>query len=101
MKTEKAVSRPTYLMNSRFFTELAEVEGHVIAGEQHIDQQREIIRRLVRAGRGNSQTAKIARDLLNSMELAQRAHVAHRDQLRSLVNRGDAERTRNSLKNAI
>jgi predicted nucleic acid-binding Zn-ribbon protein len=72
-------------MKSRSVTELAEVEGHVIAGEQHIVKQREIIRRLEHAGRGNSETAKVARDLLHSMELAQRAHIAHRDQLRALV----------------
>ncbi len=72
-------------MKARSFIELAQVETHVIAGEQHIARQREIIRRLERARRGGSETAKIARDLLRSMELAQRAHIAHRDQLRSLV----------------
>lgn len=72
-------------METRFIAELAEVEGHVIAGDEHIGRQHEIIRRLERAGRGKSETAKIARDLLHSMQLAQRAHIAHRDQLRSLV----------------
>jgi hypothetical protein len=78
-------------MKTRLFSELAQVEGHVIAGEQHIAHQREIILRLVRAGRGKSETAKIAHALLHSMELAQRAHVAHRDQLISLVDRVDAQ----------
>ncbi|MGC2076276.1 MAG: hypothetical protein WA728_09665 [Xanthobacteraceae bacterium] len=85
-------------MKSGFFYELlTEVERHVIAGERHIAQQHEIIRRLERAGRGNGPTAKIARDLLHSMELAQRAHVAHRDQLRSLVNPVEAERNTNLI----
>ena len=56
-----------------FSLELAEVEGHVIAGEEHIARQREIIRRLEHAGRGKSETAKLARDLLHSVQLAQRA----------------------------
>jgi hypothetical protein len=69
------------------FGDLAEIEGHVIAGERHIAHQHEIIDQLERAGRGNSKTAMIARELLSSMEVAQRAHLAHRDQLRSLLNR--------------
>jgi len=72
-------------MKSQFSDDLASVEKHVIDGERHIAQQREIVRRLVQVGRGNSETAKIARELLNSIEVAQRAHIAHRDQLRSLV----------------
>jgi predicted nucleic acid-binding Zn-ribbon protein len=83
-------------MKSRSLAELAEVEGHVIAGAEHIARQREIIRRLERAGRGNSETAKMARDLLHSMELAQRAHIAHRDQLRSLVESHESVRGQNS-----
>ena len=67
--------------------DLAEIEGHVIAGARHIAHQREIIRQLERAGRGNSKTAMIARQLLSSMDVAQRAHIAHRDQLRALLNR--------------
>src|SRR3974390_3615206 len=61
-------------MKSKSPSELAGVEGHVIAGEEHIARQREIVRRLERAGRGNSETAKVALDLLHSMELAQREH---------------------------
>ncbi len=72
---------------------LARAEGHVIDGERQIARQREIVVHLEDAGAGSCQAAKAAREFLNSVELAQRGHIAHRDQLRSLVDQTDAERT--------
>jgi len=72
---------------------LARAEGHVIDGERQIARQREIVVRLEDAGAESCQAAKTAREFLNSVGLAQRGHIAHRDQLRSLVDQTDAERT--------
>ena len=43
--------------------------------------QREIIEALERHGRGQSETAKVARDVLRSYELTQAAHVKERELL--------------------
>jgi hypothetical protein len=74
-------------------TQLATAERHVIEGQDHIDQQRGIVARLERAGRGNSWTAKLARDLLHTLEMTQRAHVEHYRQLKSLMNQKREEAT--------
>ena len=42
---------------------LAHVERHVRDGERHLLRQREIVDELERHGRGDSQTAKNARDM--------------------------------------
>jgi len=77
---------------------LARAEGHVIDGERQIVRQREIVAELEDAGAGRSAAAKIAREFLYSAELAQRGHIVHRDQLKSLVDPADAERTINSVR---
>jgi hypothetical protein len=76
--------------------QLAIAERHVIEGQDHIDRQREIVAQLGRAGRGNSWTAKLARDLLHTLEVTQRAHVAHYNQLRSLMDQRSEEATINA-----
>lgn len=65
--------------------QLATAARHVIEGQKHIDQQRKIVARLERAGRGSSWTAKLARDLLHALEMTQRSHVEHYSQLRSMT----------------
>jgi hypothetical protein len=60
---------------------LAHVERNIRAGERHLLLQREIIDELERHGRGDSQTAKMARDLLASFEMAQSAHLNDRAHL--------------------
>jgi hypothetical protein len=76
--------------------QLATSERHVIDGQGHIDQQREIVARLERAGRGSTWTAKLARDLLHTLEMTQRAHVAHYNQLRLLMDQRSEEATINA-----
>jgi len=56
---------------------LAHVERHVRDGERHLLRQREIVDELERHGRGDSQTAKNARDI----EMAQSAHLNDRAHL--------------------
>jgi hypothetical protein len=56
---------------------------NVAEGDRVIAQQRGIVARLERSGRGSSETARIARDLLLSMQRVQRAHISHLDQLRA------------------
>jgi hypothetical protein len=48
---------------------LAAVERHIRDGERHLSHQREIVDELERHGRGSSQTAKVARDILASFEM--------------------------------
>lgn len=54
---------------------LVHVERHIREGERHLSRQREIVAELERHGHGNSQTARIARDLLASFEMGQTAHL--------------------------
>ena len=60
---------------------LALVERHVREGERHLLRQREIIAELERHGRGDSQTAKMARETLASFEMGQSAHLDDRVRL--------------------
>jgi hypothetical protein len=60
---------------------LDQVERHIRDGEWHLLRQREIVDELERHGRGKSQTAKMARDLLESFEMAQSAHLNDRAHL--------------------
>ena len=60
---------------------LAQVERHIREGERHIFRQREIVNELERHGHGNSQTAKMARDILDSFEMTQLAHLSDRAHL--------------------
>jgi len=53
---------------------LAQVERHIRKGERHLLRQRQIVDALERHGRGQSQTAKMARDILDLFEIAQAAH---------------------------
>jgi hypothetical protein len=75
---------------------------HIAEGEKHIERQREIVAGLERRGRGASDTAKIARELLHSMERVQRAHLSHRHQLKAELDRvtGDEQTPMRSLINA-
>jgi len=57
------------------------VERHVRDGERHLLRQREIVDELERHGRGNSQAAKIAREISDTFEEAQSAHLNDRAHL--------------------
>ena len=61
--------------------QLGQAERHIRDGERHILRQRQIIDELERRGHGQSQTANTARDILQSFEMAQLAHVVDRAQL--------------------
>ena len=54
---------------------LAQVERHIRDGERHLLRQREIVDELERHGRGQSETAKMARVTLESFEMAQSSHL--------------------------
>jgi len=57
---------------------LAQVERHIREGGRHLSRQREIVAELERHGHQHSQTAKMAKDLLQSFEMAQSAHLNDR-----------------------
>jgi hypothetical protein len=78
--------------------QLARAEGYVIDGERQSTRQRKIVAQFEDAGADRCAAAKTARELLYSVELAQRGHIAHRDRLRSLVDQTDAERTINLVR---
>ena len=69
------------MKRSMLLDHLAQVERHVREGESHLLRQREIVDELERHGRGNSQTAKMARDILETFEMAQAAHLDDRARL--------------------
>jgi hypothetical protein len=56
---------------------LAEAEGHVALGEQHITRQKQIIAELERDGHDTAE----AKDLLSTFEATQVLHVADCDRL--------------------
>jgi len=60
---------------------LAAVERHIRDGERHLFHQREIVEELERHGRGHTRTAKMARDILASFEMAQSTHLNDRAHL--------------------
>jgi hypothetical protein len=60
---------------------LAHVERHIRDGERHLLRQHEIVDELERHGRGNSETAKMARDILETFEMAQSTHLNDRVRL--------------------
>jgi hypothetical protein len=69
-------------MTERFLLHhLAAVERHITEGERHLLRQREIVGELEGYGRGRTETAKIARELLESFEMAQSAHLNDRVRL--------------------
>jgi hypothetical protein len=64
---------------------LAMAERHVAEAQTHLAHQRQIVGELEQHGRGQSQSAKVANQILNSFEIAQRANIAHRDSLRAML----------------
>jgi hypothetical protein len=69
------------MKRSMLLVQLAQNKRHIREGERHLLHQRAIIDELERHGRGNSQTANIARDLLASFQMAQSAHLSDRAHL--------------------
>ena len=60
---------------SMLLDHIAQVERHIRDGERHLLRQREIVDELERHGRGKSETAKMAKDILESFEMAQSSHL--------------------------
>jgi hypothetical protein len=60
---------------------LAMTEHHIAVGERYIARQREIVAELERHSPGNSETTKVAKELLQSFEMAQAGHLAGRERL--------------------
>ena len=54
---------------------------HIRDGERHLSRQREIVDELERHGHGNSQTANMAKDILQTFEMAQIGHLNDRERL--------------------
>jgi hypothetical protein len=63
------------MKRSMLLNHLAQVERHIRDGERHLLRQREIVDELERHGRGQSETAKMARVTLESFEMAQSSHL--------------------------
>jgi hypothetical protein len=61
---------------------LAMTERHIAAGERYVTRQREIVAELERHNRGKSETTKVAKELLQSFEMAQAGHLADRGHLK-------------------
>ena len=57
-------------------------ERHVLEGERHIAQQRRLLAWLEQANRGESESAKLAREILATFENSQAIYVADRDRLK-------------------
>jgi len=68
-------------------TYLEMAERHVNEIGFYLDHQRQIVVELERRGRGQSETAKLAKEILKSFEIAQKAYVAHRNILREAIER--------------
>ncbi len=77
---------------------LAKAERHVIDDEREINRLRGVVVEFRRCGAAEIERENTARELMRSVELNRRIHIAHRDRLRSLVKRADAERTINSVR---
>ena len=60
---------------------LAMAERHIVGAEQYVTRQHDIVCRLQAAGQGGSETARIARELLQSMEADLKRQVADRKRL--------------------
>jgi ABC-type branched-subunit amino acid transport system ATPase component len=61
---------------------LTMTERRIAASERHVARQREIVVKLERHSRGNSETSKVAKELLQSLEMAQAWHSEDRERLR-------------------
>ena len=70
----------------------------MIDDEREISRLRGVVVGLRRCGAAEIERENTARELLRSVELNRRIHIAHRYRLRSLVKRADAERTINSVR---
>jgi hypothetical protein len=66
---------------------LAMAESHISEGEQHLMRQQKIIARLQR-NRPGSEALKQAISLLETMERAQRSHLADRERLKRMLHKG-------------
>jgi hypothetical protein len=66
-------------------THLAMAESHIVETESHLAHQRRIVAELERHGRGHSQTAKVAKEILKSFEIAQKANFTHRNSLKKAL----------------
>ena len=54
----------------------------VLVSERHIAQQRRLLAWLERANREKSESAKVARDILETLEKIQTQYIAERDRLK-------------------
>jgi hypothetical protein len=61
-------------------------ESRVLVGESHIARQRQLLAWLEQANREKSESAKVARDVLATLEKIQTLYVADRDRLRRAPN---------------
>lgn len=66
---------------------LAQAERHIREGEHLILRQRQLVDELERHGHGQSQTANMARDILQSFEMTQSAHIVDRGRLKQALAR--------------
>lgn len=66
-----------------FERQLAVTERRLGELEHHVARQRNVIAALEAAGRGHSETAEIARDLLRNMEFNVRRELGERARLRA------------------
>ena len=68
-----------------FERQLALTERRIGELKQQVARQRSVIASLESAGRGSSETAEIARDVLRTMELNVRRELADRTRLRVVL----------------
>jgi len=71
--------------NKHFETYLAMAERHVVETECHLLHQRQVVAQLEQHGLGHSQTANVAKEILKSFEIVQKANIAHRHRLREAL----------------
>jgi len=66
---------------------LGQAERHIREGERLILRQRQLVDELERHGHGQSQTANLARDILQSFEMTQSARIVDRGRLKQALDR--------------
>jgi hypothetical protein len=64
-------------------------ESRVLVGESHIARQRYLLTWLEQANRGKSESARVARDVMATLEKIQAIYVADRDRLKRSLNQND------------
>ena len=79
--------RSSNMNRAMLVNHLGQAERHIREGERLILRQRQLVDELERHGHGQSQTANLARDVLQSFETTQSAHIVDKGRLKQALTR--------------